>query len=523
MRLRKFWIWLLLPFIILFLALFFIDEPLRQYMERTLNSRLKGYTVRIAALNFHPIGFSLDLKDVLISQDASPIPPVAQIQKLSASIHWKELLRGTIVSDYQIFRPTVFINLTGTEKESKDDVPIEERGFQQAAKRIYPLEVNKFQIIDGDFTYVDQSPLKQIHIKNIYFRAENIKNVESKKNVFPSPVYLEGTIFDSGKILADGHADFLAKPSIGLKSRFAFEQVSLHDLDPLIRRLNIVAQKGLLAGSGEIEYTPDTKVVHLEKITIDQVHADYIYNPQTAPPQKAEQKVKETAQEAATTESNPAVLIEVDEIEIKDGTIGFINKAAHPNYRIFLEKTEFNLKGFSNHLTEGKTEAALKANFMGNGNLGAAALFRPQKKGPDLNLAISIEETELKRMNDLLRAYGDVDVAGGKFSFFMELAVKEGEVNGYVKPLFKEVNVYEKHQDKDKKISSKLYEKAVENVSKLLENKRRDEVATRADLSGRLDDPKASSWEVVVRLIQNAFFKAILPGFEKDAGRSSKK
>jgi hypothetical protein len=38
-----------------------------------------------------------------------------------------------------------------------------------------------------------------------------------------------------------------------------------------------------------------------------------------------------------------------------------------------------------------------------------------------------------------------------------------------------------------------------------------------ADLTGRVDDPDASALQVVVRLIQNAFFKAILPGFERQA------
>ncbi len=41
---------------------------------------------------------------------------------------------------------------------------------------------------------------------------------------------------------------------------------------------------------------------------------------------------------------------------------------------------------------------------------------------------------------------------------------------------------------------------------------RRAEVATRADLSGPIDDPEASTLEIVMRLLQNAFIKAILPG-----------
>ena len=56
----------------------------------------------------------------------------------------------------------------------------------------------------------------------------------------------------------------------------------------------------------------------------------------------------------------------------------------------------------------------------------------------------------------------------------------------------------------------------------LLENIPRREVATKADLSGPLENPQASTWQVLVSLIQNAFFRAILPGFERELGRASR-
>jgi hypothetical protein len=42
-------------------------------------------------------------------------------------------------------------------------------------------------------------------------------------------------------------------------------------------------------------------------------------------------------------------------------------------------------------------------------------------------------------------------------------------------------------------------------------------VATRADLSGEVEDPETSTWQIIVRLVQNAFFRSILPGFEREA------
>jgi hypothetical protein len=53
-----------------------------------------------------------------------------------------------------------------------------------------------------------------------------------------------------------------------------------------------------------------------------------------------------------------------------------------------------------------------------------------------------------------------------------------------------------------------------------LENIPRDEVATKADISGRLENPQASTWQVLMNLIQNAFFQSIVPGFEGEVGRA---
>jgi hypothetical protein len=58
-------------------------------------------------------------------------------------------------------------------------------------------------------------------------------------------------------------------------------------------------------------------------------------------------------------------------------------------------------------------------------------------------------------------------------------------VTGYVKPLFRDLQVYEVSQDEDKSVGRK----------------------------------PASTWEALVGLVRNAFFKAILPGFERELSR----
>ncbi len=124
---------------------------------------------------------------------------------------------------------------------------------------------------------------------------------------------------------------------------------------------------------------------------------------------------------------------------------------------------------------------------------------------------------DLRTLNDVLRANGGFDVVAGNFSLFSEVSVRDGQIDGYVKPLFGELDVYDPEQDADEGIFQKAYEGIVGGVGKLLENRPRDEVATRTDLSGPVENPDSSVWEIVANLVRNAFFDAILPGLERPA------
>jgi hypothetical protein len=94
-------------------------------------------------------------------------------------------------------------------------------------------------------------------------------------------------------------------------------------------------------------------------------------------------------------------------------------------------------------------------------------------------------------------------------------------VNGYLKPLFKDVKAYDAVQDEDKGLLQKIFEKTVNVAAALLKNAPRQEVATKTQVSGPVENPQATTWEMVVTLFQNAFFDAVLPGLEGQIKKSS--
>jgi hypothetical protein len=498
-------------------AAFLVDAPLRRYTEAKVNRALKGYTVHIGSLDFHPVGFSLDLRDVVVTQDAHPDPPVADIPLLSASVHWRALLWGRVVGDVVIDRPTIHVDVTQARAEIADPTPIKERGWQDALEAIYPLKLNHFQVTDGDVTYVDRGPFKPLRLRHLSIDATNIRNIKSAEHEYPSPVQLEAAVFDSGRLSARGRADFLAAPNPTFRGDFSVDQIQLDYFKPITTRYNVAVDGGLLSAEGEVESAAETKSVKIRKATVTGIQVDYVHTPETA---RAEAERERVAGRAIRSVNNaPDVRYRIGELRVSQGTFGFVNRAAARPYRVFLSDVELVVSNLSNQGSEGTSRAHLRGKFMGTGTAVAQATFRAASGGPAFDTSVRIDDVDMPSMNDLLRAYGKFDVAAGRFSFYSELSVRDGAVTGYVKPLFKDLVVYDPRQDRDKSAFRKLYERVVGAVSKALRNSPRAEVATKADVSGRLDDPNVSTIQVIVKVIQNAFFKAILPGFDRETSR----
>jgi hypothetical protein len=499
--------------IVLVITAFFLDEPLRRLVERQMNERLKGYTATVGTLNFHPIGFALDLRDVVLIQDANPDPPVMQIERLSANVQWSALIRARLVADFRLVRPTLYINRNHLEAEKKDDIPVTDHGWQDALQAIYPLKINNFTVSEGDVTYVEEGQTRPMRVSKIQAVAQDIRNIRSDPGDYPSPLRVEALVFDRGRLLVDGHADVLAEPYAGVKGNVEIADIALDYFRPVLERANLLVTRGTFSGKGLIEYAPKFKKVDLAELRLDGLHAEYLYHKPKAA--IAKQAVKATAKAAKEVSNDPGVMLHAREMTMTGATVGFVNKDATPNYRVFLADADLSIENFSNQKSEGYGHGHLTGRFMGSGHTVVDLVMRAENSGPDFDLNAKIENTDLRAMNDLLRAHAKVDVASGVFSVYSEVSVKNGRVQGYVKPIFKDLDVYDKEQDQDKPLGKKLKEKAADVVAKVFKNRKSEEVATIARLEGPLENPKASTWEVLVNLVRNAFIRAILPGFER--------
>ena len=516
-------LWILAGAALALLALFVarhFDEYLRRTLEAKINQRLQGYSVSLGGAHLNLLGLSLSLDRAVIWQDANPKPPVANIPRLTASVEWREILHGHLVANATFDRPSVHINLPQLRQEDKDQVEVQDRGWQDALQSIYPLKFNLIEVRQGDITYIDDDPEKPLQISRWNFTASNIRNIRSDEGMYPSPIHTDGVIFGSGRGVVDGHADFLAEPHPGFHVKYLLEQVPMDRLKPMSARADLSLSGGILSSHGRLEYAPKHKEARIDDVTVSKLRLEYQQTGAT----EAESEERQEVVAEATQDKTPELLFRIARFELQDSHLGLVSPVRERSMRFFLTNADLVATNLSSGFRDGPVKGKLTGSFMGTGSGRASGTFRNSDGGrPDFDLAVSVEGASLSSINDLLRAYGKFDVAGGTFSVYSEMKVANGRIDGYVKPLFKDVDVYDREQDKKKNILKKAYEKIVGGLSHVLENKPRDQVATVVDISGPLEEPNTSTWDTIVRLVSNAFVRAILPGFEREYEAAGKR
>jgi hypothetical protein len=517
---RRRWKWIVwigggavLALIVAYVSAVLAAEPLRRVVEREINARLRGYTMRIGRLDLRPIPLRLGLDDVVILQHPDLEQPIIRVPRLSASVHWRGLLQGRVAADVEVDSPAVDVARPQLIRALDDPVPLNKKGRHEVLQAFKARRLHALVVRDGSFTYVEGGRSRPLTLTRIEAAATDVGTAPSATDPYPSRVRVTGVVFDDGWLQMDGHADLLSAPHVGFKADVTLDRIVLDYLAPITARYGVMVAAGTLRANGQVEFAPHIKVVDLEEIRVDGLKADYAYRTRAVRPVK--EAARAAAEGAKEVLNKPGVSFKARRLGVHGATVGFVNEQVTPRYRVFLADMNLVFENFTNHFAEGTATARLTGRFMGTGAIDISAAFRPEAQGADFDLTARIEDTDVRTMNDLLQAHAKVDVVSGAFSMFAEARVRSGWIEGYVKPLFRDIRLYGAEQDEEKSLGQKLKERAADVFARVLRNRPRREVATVAPLAGPLENPRANTWEALIGLVRNAFDKAILPGFER--------
>ncbi|GAB3320409.1 hypothetical protein GCM10027299_13650 [Larkinella ripae] len=211
--------------------------------------------------------------------------------------------------------------------------------------------------------------------------------------------------------------------------------------------------------------------------------------------------------------------IKINRFAAYDGKIDLVNLFEATKTDFSLEKFNVDIRNIRN--VEDKqsrlpSPVTASADVPGwGGTLKFDAGMNLLKQIPDFNYNMSLNSLQLVKLNDLAREYGNVDFERGTVSVVSEMAMNDGRFVGYFKPLTKDMKIFKLKEPGEKRTVGRFFtELLAEGGSEILENQKRDQVATRIPLKGTVENTETEVWPIIIGVLRNAYVEAFTTEFD---------
>ncbi len=213
--------------------------------------------------------------------------------------------------------------------------------------------------------------------------------------------------------------------------------------------------------------------------------------------------------------------ITLNEVRIEDGKITFHNFNSTPPVNVDATSVNASFYNLTNVTDlKGKRDARFEGHALlqGQAPLEATATFDPLSDFENFEFRFRARDLQLKRMNDFASAYGKFDFKAGTGDLVIEAQAENAQLTGYIKPLLRDVEVFDWKQDvenKDKNIFRSIWEAVVGTSETVLKNQRKNQFATRVELSGNVHQQNVSAFSAFLAILRNGFIQAFNARYEQ--------
>jgi hypothetical protein len=204
---------------------------------------------------------------------------------------------------------------------------------------------------------------------------------------------------------------------------------------------------------------------------------------------------------------------------INNGSIHFRAFHTNPPVDVYLSQLNASIDNLSNirdEVTPLVSTVTAKALAMDQAELEYQMKLNPFSYHPSFQLAVRLVNLDVTKLNALTRGYGSFDFERGYFDLVVELKATHGQVDGYVKPLFRNLRVLSVQDIKDDNPVQFFWEALVGFASGILSNPQRDQFGTVIPVSGNLDQPQTDILATLGNVLRNAFVRAYLPRLQRN-------
>jgi hypothetical protein len=206
---------------------------------------------------------------------------------------------------------------------------------------------------------------------------------------------------------------------------------------------------------------------------------------------------------------------------VRNGSIhfrAFQRKNPVDVYLTEVEATIDNLSNIGDETTPLAATIQATAIAMDHARLEYKMMLDPFSYRPTFHTTLRLIGLDVTRLNDLAVAYGKFDFKRGWFDLVIDMDAKNGQLTGYVKPLFRNLKVFSVTEDlKEGDVLQFFWQAVLGVATSVFKNYSRDQFGTlvpfRADLS------QATNIDILAtigNILRNAFVRAYLPQLETE-------
>ena len=210
--------------------------------------------------------------------------------------------------------------------------------------------------------------------------------------------------------------------------------------------------------------------------------------------------------------------LKINRFAVTDGEIHYVDPGRSPVIDVPMTDVDMEGTGLTNvqsDTTEILPAAIRMTASLYEGRLALNTTFDPLTEVPTFDLDATMTNTALTNFNNFFTSYGKFDVEKGSMELYCEVAARDGEFSGYVKPLITDLKVV-KLTDEEGNALQIAWEALVGGALEVFSNQSKDQFAGKVSFDGKFRNPDVDLGNAIISVLRNAFIEALKPSLDND-------
>lgn len=266
--------------IILILIVIRIALPyiIKDYVNRKLDS-IPVYQGYVDDIDLHLWRGAYEIEGVKLLKETGDVPvPFFSADKIDLSVEWGALFDGSVVGEIVFLNPKLNFVSAPSEEQSQTDI---DESWQDVVKDLFPLKINRFEIVNGEIHYKDfhSDPKVDIYLEQMNAVATNLTNSEDLSENLVADIKAKGIIMETGNFELNTKINpYTEEPTFN--HDFSAREIQLAKLNEFLKAYaGFDVQKGVFhldgefaASDGRFEGYVKPIIKDLEVISLEEEH-----------------------------------------------------------------------------------------------------------------------------------------------------------------------------------------------------------------------------------------------------------